>query len=189
MKFIDINKRYTELVAEYLGKGYLINSATTSGSQGEISKIDLTNGTEVIRIMVSNFSDWKENIQGVELSVGRALDYIPPHSSSDWYTLWNSRLEELYSERYYKIGDDRLHGVQYGTLEEAKAVAELRLKRYIAKSVKRYPVDITDRAMDIAKRIIRREFGYKRISEDEVKVNRYNDGYTVGYRGEVYRLH
>lgn len=35
MKFNEINKRYTELVTEYLNKGYHINAGTMAGSQGE----------------------------------------------------------------------------------------------------------------------------------------------------------
>lgn len=34
MKFGDINWRYTEIAAEYIGKGYKINTATMGGSQG-----------------------------------------------------------------------------------------------------------------------------------------------------------
>ena len=55
MKFADINKRYTEIVNEYIAKGYTINTATMSGSQGEIAKIDFTDGTEIIRIRVASF--------------------------------------------------------------------------------------------------------------------------------------
>lgn len=35
MKYIDINKRYTEIVTEYMARGYIINTRTMSGSQGE----------------------------------------------------------------------------------------------------------------------------------------------------------
>lgn len=52
MKFESINLRYTEVIAEWLAKGYTINFATMSGHQGEISKIDLTDGKEIIRIML-----------------------------------------------------------------------------------------------------------------------------------------
>lgn len=37
MKYIDINQKFTAKVAEYIAKGYTINTATMSGSQGEHS--------------------------------------------------------------------------------------------------------------------------------------------------------
>lgn len=52
MKYADINRRFTEIVAEWLAKGYSINTASMSGSQGETAKIDLTDGKEIVRILV-----------------------------------------------------------------------------------------------------------------------------------------
>ena len=42
MKYAEINKRYTEIVSEYISKGYILNTATMAGSQGEIASVDLT---------------------------------------------------------------------------------------------------------------------------------------------------
>lgn len=36
MKYIDINQKFTAKVAEYIAKGYTINTATMSGSQGDL---------------------------------------------------------------------------------------------------------------------------------------------------------
>jgi uncharacterized protein YeeX (DUF496 family) len=55
MKFAEINRRYTEAVAEWLAKGYTINTATMSGTQGEFAKIDLTDGKEIIRVVVAAY--------------------------------------------------------------------------------------------------------------------------------------
>lgn len=191
MKYADINKRYTEIVAEHIGKGYIINSTSMGGSQGETCKIDLTNGAEIIRIMVDTFSDWNVNLKGVEIIVGRALDPdVKPHSSSGWNTLWNNRLEILFTERFYEIGEDCRHGTYYGTEEDAKAAAALKLKRYIARTGGRRTKSFNGRvAIEIAKRIIRREFGVKRIIEADIKVCKCDAVYSVGYRNKAYRLH
>ena len=44
-------------------------------------------------------------------------------------------------------------------------------------------------AMEIAKRIIRREFNVKRICEADVTVSKYSGTYAVKYRNKVYHLH
>jgi len=189
MKYAEINKRFTEIVAEYIGKGYIINSATMGGSQGETSKVDLTNGAEIIRIVVNTFSDWMNNLEGVEITVGKSTDKdVLPHSNSGWNTIWNNRLEVLSTERFYKIGEDRRHGTFYGSEVEAKAVAAIRRSRYRLRESSRKTENITDKAMEIAKRIIRREFKVKRIIEGDITVSRYNGAYTIGYRGKTYRL-
>ena len=189
MNYTDINKKYTATVAEYMAKGYTINTKTISGSQGDYAHIDLTDGTEVIRIMVDTFHEWTDiSLDGLEIIVGRANSEVIPNSENDYRTLWNSELDILSQERFYKIGEDRHHGKFYGTLEEATAAQQLKVQRYIAKRQTSKPEDITARAMEIAKRIIRREFKVKRINEAKVTVTKYNGSYAVNYNGKVYRL-
>lgn len=102
MKYADINKRYTEIVTEYVSKGYAINTISMGGSQGETAKVDLTDGTEIIRVLVATFSDWKANVEGVEIITGRVVDKsIKPHNNSGWDTIWNNQLEVIATERYY----------------------------------------------------------------------------------------
>ena len=70
MTYADINKMFTAEVSKYLARGYHFNTASMSGSQGETAKVDLTNGTEIIRVLLRTFSDgWDK--QGTELFVGR----------------------------------------------------------------------------------------------------------------------
>lgn len=190
MKYIDINKRYTEIVTEYLTKGYNINTRSMCGSQGDYAHIDLTDGTEVIRIMVDTFHDWTDIcLDGLEIIVGRANNEVIPNSENDYRTLWNSELDIISRERFYEIGADRRHGKFYGTLEEATAAQQLKVQRYIAKRQDGKPEDITAKAMEIAKRIIRRGFKVKRICEADVTVSKQNGTYTIKYKGKVYRLH
>lgn len=189
MKYADINKRYTEIVAEYISKGYTINSASMSGSQGETAKVDLTNGTEIIRVLIDTFSDWANDLEGVKILVGKVTDEdVLPHCSSKWATIWNNRLQILNTERFYKIGEDCRHGTFYGSEAEAKAVVAIRRSRYFLRESTRKTENITDKAMEIAKRIIRREFGVKHIRESDIMVSKYNGVYTIGYRDKTYRL-
>lgn len=104
MKFAEINAIYTKTVTEWLSKGYTINTATMNGSQGEITKIDLTNGKEIIRIMLSNFNESFYN-QGVEILVGHSLEKnVKPNSSDTWGTIWSQNLEVISSQKFYQIG-------------------------------------------------------------------------------------
>lgn len=189
MKYADINRRFTEIVAEWLAKGYSIITASMSGSQGETAKIDLTDGKEIVRILVDRFSDYAANVEGVEIIVGKALDAdVRPNNNDNWATLWNNRLEVLQQERFFKIGENRVSGTQYGTEAEAKAAAELRLKRYIAKECSSKSKTFTGEAIEIAKRVIRRKFGANRIATAYVMVFKYDNAYCVSYRDRTYRL-
>ena len=189
MNYVDINKKYTATVAEYMAKGYTINTRTMSGSQGDYAHIDLTDGTEVIRIMVDTFHEWTDiSLDGLEIIVGRADSEVIPNCENDYHTLWNTKLDIISRERFYEIGADRRHGKFYGTLEEATAAQQLKVQRYIAKHKNSKSEDITAKAMEIAKRIIRREFKVKRISEADVKISKSGKSYTVSYKGKAYRL-
>lgn len=190
MNYININKKFTEITTEYIGKGYIINSSSMSGSQGETCKIDLTNGIEVIRILIDTFSDWRENVEGVEIIVGKATDDdVRPHENPGRSTIWNNRLEILRTERFYKIGEDHKNGTYYGTKAEAEAAAAIKIKRHIAHYSECKTENITIKAMEIAKRIIRRKFGVKRICEADIQVSKRNGVYTISYKTKSYRLH
>ena len=84
MRYCDINNRFTQIVTEYINKGYTFNTSSMGGSQGEIANIDLTNGKEIIRVVVSSFNNWRENVEGVEIAIGRSTDNVRPHSGQDF---------------------------------------------------------------------------------------------------------
>lgn len=190
MKFADINKRFTNLVGEYMAQGYIINSATMSGSQGEISKIDLTDGKEVIRILIQSFHNWRENVEGVEIVIGRSTDDVAPHAADTMLTIWTTHLEVISTERYYKLGENRKREVYYGTEAEGKAVADLQFKRWQARRDSTTQEFVpSPEAIKIAKKVIRNKLGIKRIIESDVKISKNCNKYTVSYHGKVYSLH
>lgn len=189
MRYSDINKRYTEIVAEYMAKGYTINTTTMSGHQGETAKIDLTNGTEIIRIMIDSFHNWKANEEGHEIIVGKSTDDVEPNSESTWGTIWNGKLEVIYTERFYKIGEDHKNGTYYGTAAEAKAAHDIRVKRYRYSRDRSKEFEASAKAMEIAERIVRNKMGVKRVTKSDVKLIKSNGEYTVYYRGKAHKLH
>lgn len=190
MRYSDINKRYTEIVAEYIAKGYTINTTTMSGHQGETAKIDLTNGTEIIRIMIDSFRNWKANEEGHEIIVGKSTDDdVKPNSESTWGTIWNGKLEVIYTERFYKIGEDRKNGTYYGTAAEASCATAIRGKRYRYRHNSRKQYEPNAKAMEIAERIVRNKMGVKRVVKADVKMTKDKAAYTVYYHGKAYKLH
>ena len=183
MKYASINKRYTEIVNEYLLKGYVVNTNSMGGHQGEIAKIDLTDGKEIIRIYIDGF--YEDYLEGVEIIVGRCTDKVTPNSHRDYSTFWSSHLEILKTERFYEIGNGSDY---YVTKEEAERANKIRRERWRSqyRSSEYTP---SEKAMEIAKRIVRNKFGYKRINAADVKLTKSNSGYVVKYNQKSYHLH
>ena len=57
----DIRQIYTQKVAELLAQGYQINPETMGGSQGEMAHIDLTNGSEILRVLIETRGSYSES--------------------------------------------------------------------------------------------------------------------------------
>lgn len=98
--YADINREFTAAVAEYMSKGYIINTGTMNGSQGEVSHVDLTNGNEIIRVVLMyNFASWPAKEYTV--IVGKAKpNVIPNLRTNEAETVWNSELEIISSTTY-----------------------------------------------------------------------------------------
>ena len=186
MTYKDINNRFTQIVSEYIAKGYTFNTSSMGGSQGEIANIDLTNGKEIVRIVVSSFNNWRECLEGVEIAIGRCTDNVRPHSGQLHETVWNSHLEIIHTEYFYKISR---YDSFYGTREEAEAARDIRHARYARREMAVTKYTPSAKAKAIAERIVRSKLGYLRVNPDEVKISKSSDGYCVVYRTKVYRLH
>lgn len=114
VKYENINRRFTEIVSEYLMKGYVFNTATMNGcSQLEVTKVDLTDGKEVVRIKVEE--GYFRNIRYIKIVVGRCKK-VKPHIYKDmWNCIWDNELEIISEKVWYEIGK------RYGSLEDAIA--------------------------------------------------------------------
>lgn len=193
MKYSEINKRYTEIVTEYMNKGYTINTASMSGSQGEIAKIDLTDGAEIIRILIGSFHEYNDwGTEGIEILVGKVTDDVKPNSNNHMSTIWNDHLEIIHQERFYQIGT---YGTDfYGSKEEAERANKIRSERW--KFRRRNGAEFTQfnskKAIEIAEKIIRTKMNYKRINISEIKITKCIAKdviyYAVSYHNGTYRL-
>lgn len=190
MKYSDINKMFTTEVNKYLAQGYRFNTASMNGSQGELAKVDLTNGTEIIRIVARTFSkEWDK--QGVELFVGRVAEKesIRPDVAYCVNTIWNGRLEQVSSQRFYEVSGYGDPDKFYGTEADAEAVSKVRMSRY-AQRPSRKAEDMTNaETIRIAVRFIRRKLGIKNVDKKRIEVFRTPDHrHIINYRGKAYQL-
>lgn len=97
-----IDSIFTTIVTDYIVNEYVINTETMSGNQGEIGKVDLRKGDEIIRVFLQNEFDSKNEFRSfIGLTVGKAI-------REEWNrnTIWNSDLEVVKTFRFYKVEDN-----------------------------------------------------------------------------------
>ena len=107
MKKQDIRNIYTQKVAELLNQGYTIFPDTMNGSQGEIAHIDLTNGSEILRVLLEREPIWSDTEDGfygdaVTLTIGKAAEDTRVGNRWDG-TIWNHRLEHRFQIKWAEI--------------------------------------------------------------------------------------
>lgn len=173
MKYIDINQKFTAKVAEYIAKGYTINTATMSGSQGEVTHVDLTDGKQVVRVLLDSFTEYDSfnSLSGLEIVVGTPADKVVPYDTVRYNTIWNNRLEVIESERFYEIGSSKRRGnTFYGTKAEAEQAEALSVERYKAKSETSPYIDLTDRYLPLAVSIVKKRTGCTRVQKANVRM-------------------
>ena len=132
----DIRRIYTEKVTELLNQGCTVFPDTMGGSQGEIAHIDLTDGSQIFRVLLERGLCWSHIDDGfhgdvVTLTIGRA-------SADTWVgdrwdgTIWNNRLEKIFEIRWAEISG-RGEG-WYTELDDAARIGHIRMERYRARA-------------------------------------------------------
>ena len=193
MKFKEINQKYTAKVAEYLAKGYVINTATMSGSQGELAKIDLTDGEKVVRIMLTRASGWGDWWwEGYKLVVGIATDSVKIHDFDTWSTIWNERLDIIEEETFYRVGNDSRKD-WFVTSEESKAGYEKMVARYSDKEEVDKDIDLGEKGAKIVLPFVKKQYRCGRAKACDVKVvkkirKNYGVRYYVSYKNHTWTL-
>lgn len=91
--FKDIEQLLTQKAAQYIANGYIVNATTMAGHQGEVCKLDLRKGDEVVRILIDRTNNGRQTIY--YLLVGKNTD--PLYGGVD-DIIWNKNLQEI--ERY-----------------------------------------------------------------------------------------
>lgn len=205
MLFAEINRKFTEAVADLMARGYVINTATMGGSQGEVGKVDLTDGKEIIRVVLDNFGTPVVRIEGrfyrmegLKLIVGRVTDQVTPNSQNAWQTVWNGNLEVISEDVFYEIGREHRDGSKwYGTREEAITQQDKEAERYRTRYIEKQQ-EFPDAAREIVLPFIRRQPRCKSVRLSEIekitkhhsrsRTGRMSVQYVVNARGNSYTL-
>ena len=99
----DIRRIYTEKVAGLLAKGYVLHPETMGGSQGEMARIDLTNGSEILRVLINRVGGCSDSYGEIyAIIIGRCTEKYSGYQ----HTIWNDRLEILSEIKLDQISDN-----------------------------------------------------------------------------------
>ena len=194
MKKQEIRKLYTEKVAELLAQGYTIFPDTMNGSQGEIAHIDLTNGSEILRVLLERSYSARHAEGGywgttIRLTVGRAAADTWVGETWDG-TIWNNRLEKISEIEWAEIGRE---GRWYTDLAEAERIQRLQLERYRNRDDHASYTDLPDSFKSAALHWVRKQPRMKttKLSDIELvrKVRTPNGKthYEIKARGRCFR--
>jgi len=194
MKRSDINRIFTEQVTALLGQGYQINVDTMAGSQGEIAKVDLRKGDEILRVVLRRESCRDEGYDDYfAITIGRNTDRIWPHSWDN--TVWDNHLEILSQIKLANITEE-----YFVTPEESKAAAERRHEHWKRKYRIPHRVELGDAFKSPALRWLKKQPRMKTCKlEDIESVARINQsgwrdnkpdlyGYEIKAKGKTFLL-
>ena len=125
MKSNFLDSEITKLASGYISNGYILNTATMSGSDGT-NRVDLRKGNKFIRIWMERTSAWSYNKEldtkynyGGDIFVLRVGYKELGYPNTD--SVWSSDLAVSYEKPYYKIGNNRYNeGAYTDDFEEVK---------------------------------------------------------------------
>ena len=184
MRHEEIERIYTEKVSELIAAGYVINASTMSGSQGEIAKIDLKKGDEIIRVMLEKKSYAEidgmigRSFDSVVLTVGRNTEPVNLKRFFDSFsTIWNNRLEVIEQRVFYRVN----YEADYFTedLDEIRAQFDLHMARYRGRREVKRVLDL-DSVGAIVLPFVRRQPGCRNKKVSDIDgVVKVKNGYEI----------
>ena len=159
-KIKDINRRMSEIIGDYISKGYIISPMTTEGSQSnEICRVDFYNDdSTIVRIEMTQY---KENHIDTIKIVVESFE-CNAEKATVMTTLWNGRGETIHTESFYIISK----GVYVTDYEEAVKVYKKQLARlkYDGNYKDLGIADFKDRLL----KIVNSKTGYKGVRKSHI---------------------
>ena len=138
----DINRIFTDTVASYMSKGYMISQFTHGGSytgtEGHIDMVKPNDSSHLIRIWMTSESELTDDkcyrrVDTIGIRVSKYTKENGLHDVKCSQTLWSDTGEVLSEQKFYQIcyRSRRSHVKTYvDNLDEALKVFEMQWDRY-----------------------------------------------------------
>lgn len=163
MKYAEINKKFTEKVAEYLSMGYIVNTRTMAGRVCSGSKVDLTDGKEIIRIVLDRTN--RNSKDAIILTVGRAPNDVYPNIPDNTGAIWYNRLETIEQYTWYRHDYRKDWFVTEG---EEEAICAIHAER--VRNAQTYKIKVFgEAAKKVVLSFIRRQPRHKTIKLSDIE--------------------
>ena len=193
-KVKELNEKFTEVTNKYLAQGMKFNVGTMAGHQGEIAKIDLTDGKDVYRIAMDSKSvhpeDWKYTFDAVIITVEKFEDADDSTMLRPFDTLWSGRGQQVEQYTWYRIGY-REDGAYTDDYDFAKECLDLQRERAHARQRANYnpwieatqqEITMDDQRRTFVRDICKRTRGYGSIKNADIKkLTKYSDRFGHSY--------
>ena len=182
----DIQEEFTETVKGFINAGWVINTASMNGSQGEIAKVDFTDYKNIVRVWMDshcNFTDgWRDEVRiHVEM-----FDYKP--STGLFADIWNGKGNELATSVFCQLDQNNRCGSLGGAFVEPRDWDKLGIneKRVQRSNVRRENKVVKNMDKWELLKIVRRQNGLKTATVDDIaevyKAYDYKNDKFVGYK-------
>lgn len=165
----DITAAFTNKVNEYLAKGMIFNCGTMSGSQGELGKVDLTDGKYIYRIRLDrdhlhiDNEFFYERFEAVVLIVEQ-FDAEGYDILDSWHTLWNGKGKLVEKMAWYSIEEKKAFTDDY---DEIVKLFAIRKARRDSRETKR--TEITDKTrLALILKLVQKRKGYKTVNKNAI---------------------
>ncbi len=211
----DIDRIFTETVAGLLAQGYQINPSTMNGTQGEIARVDLSKGDDLLRVWLDEEAPGRTTNGCLRLMVGRDTDHLRTdmdehcrrlnRTLAPAFTIWNYTLEILSERKFYTFSYQYARNATLfcdkATAEEAAAKRTARALAW-RKSMNARRV-LPDGFKSAALHWVQKKKGFKRCRLDEIesviRVNQTDyltyevkpelDHYEIKVRGRIFKCY
>ena len=183
----DIQDQYTEMVDRYIRKGYVINPESMSGSQGEIAKIDLTDGGEIVRVYMEHKTHYgsPENDWFDYESIDIVAESFPYQEQTGLFSdIWTGKGEEIARIEFCKLrGEYNCNLGGSFTTKEAyvQMLKDTREKRAERKAHDQEDTITSDTLYDKMLEIVKKQRGCKTVEMDDISGARKINGSYVIY--------
>lgn len=189
MKMKDIKAAATKIVSTYIGWGYTL-SETMSGHQGELLKVDLTNGTEIIRVLIDDRRHYFDMLDEVAIEIRRYV--FGKDIRNEKSNVWSNQGELIAESIYYKLArysDGDWYTDNKDEADSVQAIKEER--REIRFSSSKSDVYTDDKRKALVLGYVRKQPRCKSKKASDIEsVVKYGNTYRINMRnGNVYTLH